>query len=415
MGALSVARMREGALAGVRVLDLTSVIMGPYATQLLADLGAEVISIETVQGGENRRMGGGNHPEFSGISLNLLRNKQSVALDLKDPAARDALLALAANCDIFVTNLRPKPIERLGLTYESIRAIRPDVIYCRAQGFAGDHPRADDPAYDDIIQAESGLADANHQTSGTPQIAPTILADKVCGMAIAQAITAALFYRNRTGEGQHVEVPMMDVMRAFMLVEHGDAAITDDAAPAGYRRVLNAERGPQRTADGWINILPYSGPAFDALFGENGRADMVGDPRSRGSQIIPNARDLYAELRPIIATRTTAEWLAFCSAHSIPVGRIATLDELVAELPLAGHPDVGDYRLIPQPVRYSATPVSAPTPARRIGEDTRAALLAAGVVPAAVEDLFARGVAVDPAHSAATPTRQGGQHVDPVR
>lgn len=385
----------NGPLAGVRVLDLCSIVMGPFATRILADEGAEVITIEPVEtsGGSNRRMGRGRHPEFSGTALNLLRGKRMVSLDLKNPAARDAALAIGRSCDVVVTNLRPKPLARLGLTYADFCRVAPDIIYCQAQGFRSDSPRADDPAYDDVIQSECGVADAARQTHGVPRLAPTIMADKVCGITIAGAVAAALYHRARSGRGQRIEVPMMDVMRAFLLVEHGDGAISDDTAPAGYRRVLNPERGPQQTADGWVEIMPYSRAAYDALFGEHGRPDLLGDPRTEGRGMMVNARALYADLRPIIATRTTAYWLEFCDRHKIPVGRVVALDELVAGLPLADHPDVGRYRHIPPPVWFTGAGEPALRPARRHGADTRAVLREAGLDDTAINALVAQGAA----------------------
>lgn len=386
----------RGPLAGLRVLDLSSVVMGPYATQMLGDYGAEIIAVEPVTGARNRRMGGGRHPELSGIALNLLRNKRAVSLDVKDPAGRNAVLEIARTCDVVVTNLRPRPLMKLGLDYASIKVKRPDIVYCQAVGFRSDQDRRNDPAYDDIIQSESGLADAAFQVSGVPQIAPTIMADKVCGFAIVNAVMAALLHRHRTGEGQRVEVPMIDVMRSFVLVEHGAAAISDDDAPAGYRRVLNSERGPQKTRDGWINILPYSAREFDTLFELNGRHDLVGDPRTRDGQISINAKEIYAELRPIIARRTTAEWMDFCAEHGIPVGAIAKLDDLVQALPLASHPLVGPYRIIPSPVWFTAFPTQPPEHAQQCGEDTRAVLTEVGISAEVIDDLFSRGIAVEP-------------------
>lgn len=384
---------RRGPLAGLRILDLTSVIMGPYGSQLLADMGAEVTVVETVTGGGNRGMGPGRHPEFSGIALNLLRNKKSISLNLKDPHARAAVMRIAAASDVVMTNMRPRALRGLRMTYEDFQAVRPDIIYCQAQGFRTDSPRADDPAYDDIIQAESGVADATLRADGAPRLAPTIMADKVCGMAIAHAVTAALLHRARTGEGQRVEVPMADVMRAFMLVEHGAGAISDPNETAGYMRVLNRERGPQQTADGWINILPYSAAAYDALFATGGRDDLVGDSRTRGRAIMANAEFLYSQLRPIIATRTTAAWLEFCEQHDIPVGSVVTLDELTRSLGLADHPDAGEHRVIPPPLWFSRSPCEVATPAPRVGEHTREVLAAAGLSTRDIDDLFARGAA----------------------
>jgi crotonobetainyl-CoA:carnitine CoA-transferase CaiB-like acyl-CoA transferase len=224
-----------GPLDGIRVLDLTSVVMGPLATQVLGDLGADVITIESGRGDTNRGMGPGPMRQLSDVSLNLLRNKRNVALDLKAPAGLAALLRIAATCDVFVTNLRPGPLNRLGLGYDQIAAVRPDVVFCRAQGFRSDSPEADEPAYDDIIQAATGVTDVMRHVVGEPAMAPTLIADKVAGLVLTYAILAALFHRERTGEGQRVEVPMVDAVGSFMLVEHGAAAVPQP--PPGSGRV----------------------------------------------------------------------------------------------------------------------------------------------------------------------------------
>lgn len=384
----------SGPLAGVRILDLSNVIMGPYATQILGDFGAEVITVEPIEGGMNRMMGPGPHAEFSGISLNLLRNKQCISLDLKAPGGRDAFLRLAASCDAFITNMRPKALKGLKITYEDLAEVRGDIVYCQAQGFSSQGPRGDDPAYDDIIQSECGLADAARRVTGKPALAATILADKVCGMAIAGAVTAALFHRLRTGVGQHIEVPMLDFMTSFTLVEHGAGAIADPAAPAGYNRVLAPERGPQRTSDGWLNILPYSGADYDTIFAAGGRADLVGDVRTSNlEQTTRNAAFLYDALQPIIATRTTEQWLEFCAVHKIAVGKIAKLEDLVADLPAGWHPVAGEYKVIPPAVRFSATPCSVRSPAPSVGGGTRTVLEGAGLAPQEIDELLSRGVA----------------------
>jgi crotonobetainyl-CoA:carnitine CoA-transferase CaiB-like acyl-CoA transferase len=386
----------RGALSGIKILDLSSIIMGPFATQMLGDHGAEVIVVEPLQGGGSRELGPGRHPALSGIALNLLRNKRSLCIDLKNERGRDALLRVLATCDALVTNLRPAPLRRLGLTYQQVAAVAPQIVYCRAQGFPIDGDRADDPAYDDIIQSECGIADAGRRVAGTPSVVPTIVADKVCAFAIVQAILAAIIHRLRTGEGQHVEVPMIDVMRAFVLVEHGaDAVANPRTGAAGYLRVLNPERGPQRTRDGWIHILPYSAAAYDALFSTGGRGDLVGDPRTRGRGLATHAQFLYGELRPIIATRTTAEWLEFCRLHQIPVGTVADLDEIVAQLPIVEHPEVGEYRAIPPPVRMSATPQQIWSPSPLLGADSHAVLRETGFTEPEIAELEIAGVIWD--------------------
>ena len=363
-----------GALAGVRVLDLTSVVMGPMATQILGDLGADVITIESATGDTNRAMGPGPHPYLSGVSLNLLRNKRNIAVDLKQPRGREILLRLAATCDVFITNLRPGPLARLGIAYADLAAVRPDIVYCQAQGFPSDSDRADDPAYDDIIQSASGVADATQRTYGFPALVPTIFADKVAGMTIAYAVLAALFHRERTGEGQQIEVPMVDAVKAFMLVEHGSGAIPQPAMDrAGYARLLTPERRPQATTDGWINVLPYSKDQYDAVFTAGGRTDLLGDARyATGRARIANSDYLYEQVRGIIATRSTEEWLEFCRVNSIPATKVITLDEVVAEQPDGVHPIGGAYKQVRPAARLSKTPVrvrrEAPLPGQHNGE-----------------------------------------------
>ena len=238
------------------MLDLSSVIMGPYATQILADLGADVITIESAGGDTNRVMSAGPHPQLSGIALNLLRNKRNLDLDLRDDDERQHLLALATTCDVVITNLRPASLERLRLTYAELAAVNPSVVYCQAQGFPIASSRANDPAYDDIIQAASGLADAVARCTGRPGMAPTILADKICALTIVYSTLAALYERQRTGKGQHIETPMVDVTRAFMLVEHGAAAI-DPAAGAPSRLLEDPHAAPPSTADArWMDPRP---------------------------------------------------------------------------------------------------------------------------------------------------------------
>lgn len=362
----------EGPLAGIRVLDLTSVVMGPLCTQILGDLGADVIVVERPSGETNRFMGAGPHRALSGVALNLMRNKRSVSLDLKSGTGAASLRRLVSTCDVVVTNMLPGPLARLGLAYDDVAALRPDIVYAQAQGFPLDSERADDPAYDDIVQSASGVADAVARVTGEPGLVPMLVADKVCGLVLAQAVTAALFHRERTGEGQHVEVPMVDAMRAFTLVEHGAGAISEPpVSRSGYPRILTRERRPQRTTDGWINILPYSRLHYDRLFAEGGREDLIGDVSyADGPSRIANSDDLYRAVRAIVAQRTTAEWLAFCASEHIPASRVVTLEELVGELPIAVHPVAGAYRHIPPGARFSRTPQTLRHHAPLVGQHT---------------------------------------------
>ncbi len=387
-------RPRSGPLAGHRVLDLTSVVMGPLASRVLGDLGADVIVVEGRLGERHRAMGGGPHPELSGIALNLLRNKRSIALDLKHDDGRRACLDLAATADIVITNLRPGPVRRLGLDEPAVRAVRPDVIYCQAHGYPSDSDQAEAPAYDDIIQSASGVGDIYRLAGHEPSLFPTLVADKVAGMTIVNSILAAMVHRAATGEGQFIEIPMIDAMRSFVLVEHGAGAISEPpVAPAGYPRILTPQRRPQPTLDGWINVLPYDKEHYNAIFGEGGRADLVDDERfvSAGGRYT-NSDSLYRDVAEVLATRTTAEWLAFCERHAIPAAVAETLDDIVAELPLGDHPVVGRHRIIPSPERFSATPIDEPSPAPLIGQHGRELLGEVGYDSERLDRLEADGV-----------------------
>ncbi|MGH9300453.1 MAG: CaiB/BaiF CoA transferase family protein [Acidimicrobiales bacterium] len=383
-----------GPLTGFRVLDLSSVVMGPMATSILGDLGAEIITVESEQGDTNRAMGPGPHPQLSGVSLNLLRNKRNVDLDLKSHAGKDLLLRLAATCDVFVTNLRPGPLARLGASYPDLVGVRGDIVYCQAQGWPSDTARADDPAYDDIIQAASGVADLTQRIGGPPSLMPTIFADKVAGLTIAYAILAALVHRERTGQGQHIEVPMVDAVTAFLLVEHGAAAIPrPPLGPGGYQRILTPQRRPHRSSDGWIAILPYSKDNYDTLFKLGSRHDLIGDRRySTGRARIANSDFLYSQVREIVLERTTAEWLEICTRHSIPATEVARIDDIIEALPDAEHPVVGAYKLIPPPVRFARTPASVRRPAPLIGQHNHEVLSELGLTDSEITHLEATGV-----------------------
>lgn len=383
-----------GPLSGVRVLDLTSVVMGPYATQSLGDLGAEVIAVERDTDDTNRAMGAAPVPGLSGVALNLMRNKRGIALDLKHADGRQAFLDLAATSDVVVTNLRPGPLQRLGLTAADIRAVRPDVIFCQAIGHPTDSDDAERPAYDDIIQSASGIGDLFARQGHAPSLLPTLVADKVAGLAIVQAVLAALFHRATTGEGQDIEVPMIDVIRSFVLVEHGAGAIPEPPlARPGYPRILTPQRRPQETSDGWINVLPYTAGHYRALFSAGGRDDLLDDPRIKGRAArFEHADALYREVAIILADRTTDEWLDFCTEHAIPATKAASLEDLVAELPVVDHPVAGPYREVPPPVRYSVTPASVRRPAPTRGADGPEILAELGYTAERIEQLVTDGV-----------------------
>ncbi len=328
---------------------MTSVVMGPLATQLLADQGADVIVVEDRRGDTNRSMGPGPHPDLSGVSLNLMRNKRSIGLDVKVESGYEALSRLIASVDVFVTNLRPGSRRRARLTYADLRPFRDDLIYCAAAGYPVDSALADVPAYDDVIQAASGVADLSRRVGLPPVLMPTLVADKAAGLVIANTISTALFQRARTGEGADITIAMTEVMRAFVLVEHGAAAVPEPPlGGAGYPRILNPERRPQQTADGLINVLPYERHHYEALFRLGGRDDLLDDARiaTRAARLASGA-SLYRDVAAIMVQRTTDEWMPLMREVGIPATVVATIDDLLVDLPVTDHPDAGRYRVTP--------------------------------------------------------------------
>ena len=356
-------------LDGIRVIDLTSVVMGPVATQLLADQGADVIVVEDRHGETNRYMGAGNHPQLSGTAMNLMRNKRSIGLDIKSEAGYAALGRLVATADVVVTNLRPGSRRRAQLTHEALTAFRPDLIFCAAAGYPPDSDLADAPAYDDIIQSATGIVDLHELVGLGPALAPTIMVDKTTGLVIANVVLAALVKRERTGEGSDISVAMTEVMRSFLLIEHGAQSIPEPPlGPAGYRRVLDPGRRPYRTADGLIGVLPYSEANYRAIFTLAGREDLIDDRLVSRAVRNANISSLYADVAEVLTERTTAEWLVELRANDIPCAAVATIAEQVDALPVTDHPHAGRYRVTPPLTGTVADPAVVRRPAPLHGE-----------------------------------------------
>ncbi len=373
------------------MLDVSTVVMGPYATQLLGDLGADVIKVEEASGDLSRSMGPGPIAGMSGVALNLHRNKRSILIDLKDPNERPVIEGLVRWADVVVTNLRPGPLARLKLAYEDCAQLRPDIVFCQAQGWSTASGQADRPAYDDVIQTATGVADLMERTTGTVAILPSIIADKVCGQTIASSVIAALFHRERTGEGQRIEVPMFDTMLSFLLVEHLSAASTiPPMGGTGYSRVTTPHRGPKRATDGWITILPYDTPHWKRLFEEAGQGSLLNDPRfATASTRTEHADEVYKVLGDVIATKTVAEWVAICSELGIAAEPVRSLDEVINDpenayvFASAEHPVAGPYVQILPPVCFDATPQQITRHAPMLGADREnivAELMAEGVL-----------------------------------
>ncbi|MFK0292711.1 CaiB/BaiF CoA transferase family protein [Streptomyces sp. NPDC090442] len=382
-----------GPLSGVRVVELASVIMAPYAAQQLGDLGADVIKVEPPAGDMTRHYPPTRNPGMGALTLNLNRNKRSVVVDLKAPGGREALLDLLATADVFLTNVRPQALARLGLGYEEVAAANSGLVYLNAQGFRSDSALGGHAAYDDIVQAASGLVWLNEQVSGVPYFVPTVLADKICGLVIVQSALAALHHRDRTGQGQHVEVPMADTMLAFNLVEHLAAATLDPPeGPIGYRRALSSQRTASRTADGWMCILPYSDRNWRDFFAFVGRPELADEPRFASlPERARNVDELYALVAELTVHHTNAEWQSFCDSASIPAAPVLSLDEAANSdyavegelLKTVEHPTEGGYYLIGQPVRYWATPAGLHRHCPALGEHTEEVFAEIGRSPAA--------------------------------
>jgi crotonobetainyl-CoA:carnitine CoA-transferase CaiB-like acyl-CoA transferase len=381
-----------GPLKGVRVLDMTSVVFGAYATQMLGDLGADVIKVEFPGG---RRGGGGDIMRWAGhgqpdgpedlgpIFMTINRNKRSVLLDLREAEAKAALTTLIKTCEVFAASVRYEGLTRLGLDYEAVKALRSDIVYVHAAGYGSDGPYAGEPAYDDLIQAACGFADLLPRTDGdpTPRLLPSLVADKVSGHFMAQAILAALFHRERTGEGQFVEVPMLECMISFNLAEHFYGKVYDPpTGPWAYTRVANPQRKPYPTKDGYIGLLPYTDAQWDQFFEAAGMGETFGkDPRFIDYRArVQHIQELYALVETVTPGRTTDEWLALLKPLQIPVARMNRLDELLDDPHLAAvglferyqHPQAGAYLAMRSPLRFSATPANIRRHAPRLGEHT---------------------------------------------
>ncbi|HJU20506.1 MAG TPA: CoA transferase [Stellaceae bacterium] len=393
-----------GPLAGITVVDLTSVVLGPLATQILGDLGAEIIKVEPPEGDIMRYAGPARHREMGHVFLNLNRNKRSLALDLKQPEAARALRALVAKSDVFMHNMRPQAMARLGFGYDRLREVNPRLVYCAAHGYGQDGPLADRPAFDDIIQGASGFVALAMETSGEARFVPTLVGDKTVGLTMVYAVMAALIQRARTGEGQRVEVPMLETMAAFVMAEHmGGLTFDPPLGPPGYARMLAPDRRPHRTADGHICILPYTDRHWKDFFRVAGRPDLADDPRlADAATRARHFAELYALVAKCVRPHSTAHWLAALKKADIPCGPVNPLAELPNDEQLAAvdffphveHPSEGPIRITRPPVRFGAADCALRRPAPRLGEHSREILQEAGLGADEIEDLVTRRIAI---------------------
>ncbi|HWQ37935.1 MAG TPA: CoA transferase [Burkholderiales bacterium] len=392
-----------GPLDGVRVLDLTTVVMGPFATQILAELGADVIKIESREGDNMRHPGPMKNPGMGYMFLHLNRGKRGVVLDLKHREGRQALLRLAAGADVLIYNVRPQAMARLGLSYEDVRAANPRIIYVGAYGYSQRGPYAPKAAYDDLIQGAAGIPWlASRRGSEPPNYAPVNLADRITGLHAVYAVTAALFHRSRTGEGQAVEVPMFESVAHFVLGDHlAGYTYEPPIAEAGYARLL--ARRPYRTKDGYICVLVYNDKQWRSFLQAVGQEDLMQDPRfSTQANRARNISEIYAYLAQLLRTRTTAEWIELLEPADIPVSRMNSIEDVVADSHLVAsgfftvedHPSEGRVKGMRTPTEWSVSSPGAQRPAPRLGEHSVEVLRDAGYSDAEIEALAREGVTI---------------------
>lgn len=407
-----------GPLTGVRVIDLTINVLGPIATQTLGDMGADVIKIESPQGDPMRDTGPGRHPRMSVFFLNLHRNKRSVVLDLKSAAGREALLRLVQDADVLVHSMRAGAAERLGIGYAALAAHNPRLVVACAPGYNPDGPFRDRPAYDDVIQGESGLAAMVERVTGTPRYLPTVAADKLCGVYLASAIGMALYARERSGVGQEVRVPMLETMLSFNLVEHLWTGVLGVPDGLGYARALSRHRRPYATRDGHVCVMAVSDEQWRRMFVALDRPELASDPRFATMEArTENIDALYEIVAAGVALRTTGEWRERFDAADIPNGPMNRLEDLPVDpyLQQTGfferyeHPSEGPIVTTAIPQRYSHTPGRIRLPPPRLGEHTYEVLSAAGFDAAQIERIAQHaGPGATPGQGRASGRRESG-------
>jgi len=403
--------MSGGSLEGVRILDLSSVVVGPLATQILADHGADVIKVESPAGDIGRTLAGRGRTEgMSGKFLHLNRNKRSIVLDLKKPAGLAALMRMLKTADVLLWNVRPESMARMGLGYDAVRAVNPRIIYCGMFGFGQDGRYKDKPAYDSIIQGASGVAALHQRVSGTPRYVPYVMADRTVGLIAVQMILMALFRREKSGEGQAIEIPMFENMVTQVMTEHMYLATFDphlvaqgDAANAyGDPRVLDPENRPIPTGDGYVCISANTDAQAFALFAAIGRPELKDDPRfcSVGARF-RNVAAFFSIRAEGMKQKTSAEWLEIFDRMDVPAAPYHTLETLQQDPHLM---DAGFFERVEHPTEGSiwnmrpANKMSAGhrrdfSPAPKLGQHTRELLGEAGYGTEEIESLINSGAA----------------------
>jgi crotonobetainyl-CoA:carnitine CoA-transferase CaiB-like acyl-CoA transferase len=398
--------MSGGPLEGVRVVDLTSVVVGPLATQILADHGAEVIKVESKAGDLVRVMNGRSvTPGMGAKFLHLNRNKRSIVLDLKHPAGLAALKKLLARADVMLWNNRPASMARLKLSYADVRAVNPRIIYCGLFGFGQDGRYRDKPAYDTIIQGAGGMAALHHRAAGEPRFVPMVVADKVVGLIAVQMIAMALYGRARTGEGCAIEIPMFENLVKFVLEEHLYLKTFEPPlGETGDPRLLDPLNRPLPTRDGWISLSANTDEQAFGLFDAIGRPELKSDPRFSSVEArFANVKEYFRIRAEALKTKTTGEWLELLGRADVPAMPYHTLDALLEDphlqdvgfFELKDHPTEGRTRSMRLPNKWSSGTRREWSPAPKLGQHSVEVLREAGYDAAAIESMIAAGATVD--------------------
>ena len=390
-------------LAGIRILDMTTVMLGPYATQMLGDYGADIVKIESPGGDSTRTTGPAVEPGMAATFIGANRSKRSIVLDLKQAAARAALLVLIDSADVLIYSMRPQKLAALGLAPDVLRTRNPKLVVVAVHGFAEGGPYAGQPAYDDIIQGLCGLASLSELQGGEPAYLPTVIADKACALFATQAVLIALVARSRDGHGSYVEMPMLESMVSFTLVEHFYGAhFRPPLSAPGYRRLVTKWRRPYKTTDGYVCVVPYSDAHWQRFFLEADRMDLQKDSRFAGMAArTQNIDALYRELAACIALRSTTDWLEACERLDIPAAPMRRLADLEKDPHLVQtgffttvkDPLMGDLVMPASPLRFNGDEASYTLPPR-LGQHTVEVLAQAGMTEQAINQLLESAAAI---------------------
>jgi crotonobetainyl-CoA:carnitine CoA-transferase CaiB-like acyl-CoA transferase len=398
--------MAGGPLEGVRIVDLTQAVVGPLATQIMADHGAEVIKVEAKEGDLMRFLAGKSMtPAMGPKFLHLNRNKRSIVLDLKQPSAHAALLKLIAKADVFMWNVRPAAIARLKLSYEDVRKVNPKIIYCGMFGFGQKGRYRDKPAYDNAIQGLGGLAALNHRATGEPRYMPIVVADKVVGLTTVQMITMALYRRSQTGEGCSIQIPMFENVAKFVLEDHMYLQTFEPPlGGTGDQRILDPLGKPAPTKDGWICLSANTNKQVFALFDALGMPELKGDPRfSSVEGRFTHVAEYFRLRNEKVKLKTTAEWLEIFDRCSVPAMPYNTLEDLLVDphlqdvglFEIKEHPTEGKIRNIRPPNEWSCGTRTDWMPAPKMGQQSVEILREAGCSETEIEQMVAGGATVD--------------------